>query len=102
MLQAFVDRRGLQILVDMLIDGKTAALQAEAAAALFELASKANATAPQDFTPAVPQPPVSIASPLTTERRFNSRQQGWRDAGLLACACMLPQLCSDRSEQAPT
>lgn len=53
-----MDRRGLQILVEMLIEGKTPTLQAEAAAALYELADKANATAPQDFTPSVPQPPV--------------------------------------------
>ena len=61
--QAFVDRRGLQILVEMLIEGKTPALQAEAAAALYELATKANATASQDFTPSVPQPPVRCGTP---------------------------------------
>lgn len=41
---AFVDRRGLHVLVDMLTDSKSDELQQEAAGALFELAKKANAT----------------------------------------------------------
>ncbi|KAK9809295.1 hypothetical protein WJX73_002053 [Symbiochloris irregularis] len=51
----FVDRRALDILLQMLTDpASTSARQHESASALFELARKANATAPIDCAPAPP------------------------------------------------
>lgn len=58
--QAFVDRRALHVLVDMLLDGKSHATKSEAASALYDLTIKANATALIDLMPSVSRPPVYL------------------------------------------
>ena len=57
----FVDRRGLDVLLGLLTDpSRDPRAQREAAGALFELAKKANATAPIDCAPAPPTPQVYL------------------------------------------
>lgn len=57
----FVDRRGLDVLLGLLTDpSRDPGAQREAAGALFELAKKANATAPIDCAPAPPTPQVYL------------------------------------------
>lgn len=57
----FVDRRGLDVLLGLLTDpSRDPRHQREAAGALFELAKKANATAPIDCAPAPPTPQVYL------------------------------------------
>ena len=57
----FVDRKGLDVLLGLLTDpSRDPKAQREAAGALFELAKKANATAPIDCAPAPPTPQVYL------------------------------------------
>jgi HEAT repeat protein len=57
----FVDRKGLDVLLGLLTDpARDPAAQREAAGALFELATKASATAPVDCAPAPPTPQVYL------------------------------------------
>ena len=57
----FVDRRGLDVLLGLLTDpSRCPRAQREASGALFELARKANATAPIDCAPAPPTPQVYL------------------------------------------
>ncbi|BDA48602.1 probable vacuolar protein 8 [Coccomyxa sp. Obi] len=57
----FIDRKGLDILIAILTDpSRDPTTLREAAGALFELAKKANATAPIDCAPAPPTPQVYL------------------------------------------
>ena len=73
----FVDRRGLDVLLGLLTDpSRCPRAQREASGALFELARKANATAPIDCAPAPPTPQVYLGVSFFFFSRSRERTQG--------------------------
>ena len=73
----FVDRRGLDLLLGLLTDpSRCPRAQREASGALFELARKANATAPIDCAPAPPTPQVYLGVSFFFFPRSRERTQG--------------------------